>query len=73
MRYTFVEQMAAGAVAYPGKCDYSSGVPAGKIAPYGGSISDRKRLAGGTNAVCPGAADCRCCIGQEFHVPPGAQ
>lgn len=33
--YTFVEQMAAGIVARPGKCGYSCGVLAGKVAPYG--------------------------------------
>ena len=33
--YTFVEQMAAGIVARPGKCGYSCGVLAGKVAPCG--------------------------------------
>lgn len=33
--YTFVEQMAAGNVAHPGKCGYSCGVLAGKVAPFG--------------------------------------
>lgn len=33
--YTFVEQMAAGIVAHPGKCGYSCGVLAGKVAPSG--------------------------------------
>ena len=33
--YTFVEQMAAGIVAHPGKFGYSCGVLAGKVAPCG--------------------------------------
>ena len=32
--YTFVEQMAVGIVARPGKCGYSCGVLAEKVAPY---------------------------------------
>ena len=52
MCYTFVEQMAAGIVARPGKCGYSCGVLAGKVAPLRGSISDRKRLAGGASEHC---------------------
>ena len=33
--YTFVEQISAGIVARPGKCGYSCGVLAGKVAPCG--------------------------------------
>lgn len=33
--YTFVEQMAAGAVSHLGKCGYSCGVLAGKVVPCG--------------------------------------
>lgn len=33
--YTFVEQITAGIVARPGKCGYSCGVLAGKVAPCG--------------------------------------
>ena len=33
--YTFVEQMSAENVAHLGKCGYSCGVLAGKVAPYG--------------------------------------
>ena len=33
--YTFVKQMAAGNVAHLGKCGYSCGVLAGKVAPCG--------------------------------------
>ena len=32
--YTFVAQITAGAVAHPGKCGYSCGVLAEKVAPY---------------------------------------
>lgn len=52
MCYTFVEQMTAGDVVHPGKCSYSCGVLAGKVAPLRGSISDRKRLAGGAGKHC---------------------
>ena len=52
MCYTFVEQMAAGNVAYLGKCGYSCAVLAEKVAPLRGSISDRKRLAGGADMHC---------------------
>lgn len=52
MCYTFVEQMAAGIVAHPEKCGHSCGVLAGKVAPLRGSISDRKRLAGGAGKHC---------------------
>ena len=33
--YTFVEQIVAEIVARPGKCGYSCGVLAGKVAPCG--------------------------------------
>ena len=33
--YTFVEQMEADMVVHLGKCGYSCGVLAGKVAPFG--------------------------------------
>ena len=40
--YTFVEQMAAGAVSHLGKCGYSCCVLAGKVAPAKRGLSNRR-------------------------------
>ncbi len=47
--YTFVEQMAAGTVARPGKCGYSCGVLAGKVAPCG---QHKRQKKAGRRCVC---------------------
>ena len=50
--YTFVEQMAAGIVAQPRKVWLQLRRSGGKGCPLRGSISDRKRLAGGADMHC---------------------